>query len=192
MARQFENVWFGPVNRIDVADALPSMTTVPLHAPVPVEMSATINLPRVAPIWRAFAKRGLGASANQGLSTSRTDGVEAFDLPAACTSATFGEFRAPVLPGPSINNLKAGSRFALRFTLSDPAGGLVVDHQPVDCSTLEPTGETPELVDAASINHEGTKYALNWQTEAAWVGSCRRLTLRIPAASDAVAYFLVK
>ncbi|TGE07624.1 T9SS-dependent M36 family metallopeptidase [Hymenobacter fodinae] len=32
-------------------------------------------------IWRAFAKRGLGYSAKQGLSTSRTDQVEAFDMP---------------------------------------------------------------------------------------------------------------
>ncbi|SMB96090.1 peptidase M36 fungalysin [Hymenobacter roseosalivarius DSM 11622] len=32
-------------------------------------------------IWRAFAKRGLGFSAKQGLSTSRIDQVQAFDLP---------------------------------------------------------------------------------------------------------------
>jgi extracellular elastinolytic metalloproteinase len=39
-------------------------------------------------IWRAFAKRGLGFSASQGLSTSRLDQVEAFDLPASypCTT----------------------------------------------------------------------------------------------------------
>ena len=33
-------------------------------------------------IWRGFAKRGLGASASQGSSNDRTDGVSAFDLPA--------------------------------------------------------------------------------------------------------------
>ena len=32
-------------------------------------------------IWRAFAKRGLGFSADQGDSASRADGAEAFDLP---------------------------------------------------------------------------------------------------------------
>ncbi|ALW87379.1 metalloprotease [Hymenobacter sedentarius] len=32
-------------------------------------------------IWKAFAKRGLGFSANQGLNTSRFDQVEAFDMP---------------------------------------------------------------------------------------------------------------
>ena len=41
-------------------------------------------------IWRAFAKRGLGFSANQGSSNSVSDGTEAFDLPpgmnANCTN----------------------------------------------------------------------------------------------------------
>ncbi len=35
-------------------------------------------------IWQAFAKRGLGFSAEQGSSDSTTDGKEAFDLPTAC------------------------------------------------------------------------------------------------------------
>lgn len=35
-------------------------------------------------IWRAFAKRGLGASASQGATNNRNDGVEAFDLPTSC------------------------------------------------------------------------------------------------------------
>ena len=35
-------------------------------------------------IWEGFAKRGLGASANQGSSGSTSDGTEAFDLPAIC------------------------------------------------------------------------------------------------------------
>ena len=39
-------------------------------------------------IWKAFAKRGLGASATQGSNTSVTDGTEAFDLPASCETVT--------------------------------------------------------------------------------------------------------
>ncbi|MDX1685425.1 MAG: M36 family metallopeptidase, partial [Saprospiraceae bacterium] len=38
-------------------------------------------------IWEAFAKRGLGYSANQGSSFSRSDGTEAFDLPPVCEAA---------------------------------------------------------------------------------------------------------
>lgn len=36
-------------------------------------------------IWSAFARRGVGLSANQGLTTSTSDGNSAFDLPATCT-----------------------------------------------------------------------------------------------------------
>ncbi|MES2688901.1 MAG: T9SS-dependent M36 family metallopeptidase [Bacteroidota bacterium] len=36
-------------------------------------------------IWSTFARRGLGYSAKQGASTSRTDGTEAFDMPAPST-----------------------------------------------------------------------------------------------------------
>lgn len=35
-------------------------------------------------IWEAFAKRGLGFSADQGSSSSRSDGTEAFDVPLVC------------------------------------------------------------------------------------------------------------
>ncbi len=35
-------------------------------------------------IWRAFARRGLGVSAIQGSSNSRSDGTEAFDVPVDC------------------------------------------------------------------------------------------------------------
>ena len=35
-------------------------------------------------IWEAFARRGLGFSADQGSSSSTSDGTEAFDLPDAC------------------------------------------------------------------------------------------------------------
>lgn len=36
-------------------------------------------------IWAAFAKRGLGASASQGSSGSRSDGTAAFDIPTGCS-----------------------------------------------------------------------------------------------------------
>jgi subtilisin-like proprotein convertase family protein len=39
-------------------------------------------------IWTAFAKRGLGNSATQGSSSSRSDGTQAFDLPPACSGPT--------------------------------------------------------------------------------------------------------
>jgi hypothetical protein len=42
-------------------------------------------------IWEAFAVRGLGFSASQGSSSNRSDGVEAFDLPAQCVDLIFAD-----------------------------------------------------------------------------------------------------
>ena len=63
-------------------------------------------------IWEVFAARGLGFSAEQGLSASRTDQVEAFDLPPASQLNCFvlstdefdeGEF-VGIYPNPSNGN----------------------------------------------------------------------------------------
>jgi hypothetical protein len=43
------------------------------------------------PIWKAFAKRGVGVSASQGSSGALGDEVEAFDLPAACDDLIFAD-----------------------------------------------------------------------------------------------------
>jgi hypothetical protein len=140
-------------------------------------------------IWRGFAKRGLGFSADQGSSNNRSDGVEAFDLPATCTAAVFGGFKPPVADPPAVNSRNAGSTVPLKFTLSGAGDPLTIDSQPVDCTTLEITGEAPTPVSLAGLKKKGDDYHLNWQTDGAWEGTCRRLTLRIPAAEDAVAYF---
>ncbi len=143
-------------------------------------------------IWRGFAKRGLGASASQGSSNNRTDGVEAFDLPAACTAASFGGFKSPINPAPSVNSWAAGDVVPVKFTLTGDSSTMVIDSQPVSCSTLEPTGEAPTAVQYAGgtgVKVKAKEFSFNWQTSAGWANSCRRLTVRIPAASDAFAYF---
>ena len=142
-------------------------------------------------IWRGFAKRGLGFSASQGLPTSRTDGVQAFDLPASCTASTFGGFHPPVEAAPMLNAVNAGSVVPVKFTLAG-GGSPAIDSQPVDCTTLAPTGEAPSALDSpggTGLTQHDTEYHINWQTSAAWAGSCRRVTLRVPAASNPVAYF---
>ena len=143
-------------------------------------------------IWRGFAKRGLGASADQGLSTSRFDGVEAFDLPAACMAADFGGFQAPVSDPPAVNHVNAGSTIPVKFLLSGVEGLPPVDNQQVDCETLEPTGEVPQAPatpGSTGLKRKGDSFHLNWQTDPSWFGTCRKLTVRIPAPSDGVAYF---
>jgi extracellular elastinolytic metalloproteinase len=142
-------------------------------------------------IWRGFAKRGIGFSASQGLSTSRTDGVEAFDLPASCTAATFDGFHQPIAAALTLNEVNAGSVVPVKFTLAG-GGSPTIDSQPVDCTTLVPTDVAPSPLDspgATGLSQHGDEYHINWQTSSEWAGSCRRVTLRVPAASNPVAYF---
>ena len=138
-------------------------------------------------IWRGFAKRGLGFSAFQGSSNNRSDGVEAFDLPAACTAATFGGF-APPIGTARVTAAKAGSFVPVKFTISG-AAPTAIDSQRVNCTTLAPEGSTPAVADTSKLTRNGDTFHLNWKTDASWAGQCRRLTLRLPAASDAVTYF---
>jgi len=143
-------------------------------------------------IWRAFAKRGLGFSASQGSSNNRTDGVQAFDLPGVCTAAAFGGFHSPVEGDGALNDVNAGATVPVKFTLAGAGTNLQIDSQPVECSSLVPTGEAPSPLDSpgsTGLTQDGNEYHVNWKTDASWAGNCRRLTLRIPAASDAVAYF---
>ena len=139
-------------------------------------------------IWRAFAKRGMGFSASQGSSLVRTDGVAAFDLPAACRAATFGGFRPPVLDAPAVNAFDAGDIIPLKFRLTGDSG-TQIDSQDVDCTTLEITGQAPSAIVTEGRSKSGNEFHMNWVTDSEWAGTCRRLTLRIPAASNAVAYF---
>ena len=99
---------------------------------------------------------------------------------------------APVAGPPDVNNVNAGSTVPVKFTLAGAPAPLIVDSQPVDCVTLVPTGEEPLPLSspgATGLSQNGDEYHVNWQTESSWAGTCRRLTLRIPAPENAVAYF---
>jgi len=53
-------------------------------------------------LWKAFARRGLGLSANQGLSSSRSDGTASWDVPALRTGINeLNDFDFRVFPNPS-------------------------------------------------------------------------------------------
>jgi len=143
-------------------------------------------------IWRGFVKRGLGVNADQGSFNSRTDGVENFEFPAACSAAQFGGFKKPVSSAPKLNNADAGDVVPVKFTLSGNTVSMSIDTQPIHCDSLEPTGEAPIMLatpGSTSLKIDGNNYHLNWQTDEGWLGSCRRVTIRIPAESDAIANF---
>ncbi len=143
-------------------------------------------------IWRGFAKRGLGVSASQGDGNDRGDGVQAFDLPAACSAATFGGFQAPILAPPALNlaYVPTTQTIPLQFSVTGLTGPLIIDTQPVSCATLEPTSAAPiALSSATGLQKNGNNYSIDWRPAKAWAGTCRAVTLRIPAATNPVAYF---
>lgn len=143
-------------------------------------------------IWRGFAKRGLGVSASQGSSNDRADGAQAFDLPAACSVATFGGFQSPITAAPALNPVLVPTTqaIALQFSVTGLTGPLIIDTQQVNCATLEPTSAAPiALSSALGLQKSGNNYAIDWRPAKSWAGTCRAVTLRIPAASNPVAYF---
>jgi hypothetical protein len=118
--------------------------------------------------------------------------VQAFDLPASCTAATFDGFHPPIDAAPALNIVNAGAIVPVKFTLAGGGPAPPIDSQPVDCTTLVPTGTAPASLagpGSTDLTQHEDEYHLNWKTDAAWAGSCRRVTIRIPAASNANAYF---
>lgn len=70
------------------------------------------------PIWAAFAKRGLGFSANQGSSTSITDGTAAFDTHPACTYLQIAPSAQTVCQGEAAAySLSLGAAFSPPVTM---------------------------------------------------------------------------
>jgi hypothetical protein len=93
---------------------------------------------------------------------------------------------------PVVNAANAGSTIPVKFLLSGVAGTPVIDTQEVDCETLQTTGQVPQPLASpgnSGLKRKGDSFHLNWKTEAGWAGTCRKVTVRIPAASDGVAYF---
>lgn len=69
-------------------------------------------------IWRAFARRGLGLSADQGLSDDRYDGRESFDAPTECTYLYVAERSREICAGESAEySLELGTAFTGPVTL---------------------------------------------------------------------------
>lgn len=81
----------------------------------------------VCMIWEVFANRGLGYSASQGTSSSRSDGNEAFDRPPSCTlELAKSTVDTEVLPGENITYVLA----ATNNHIADQTNLVVVDNLP--------------------------------------------------------------
>lgn len=94
-------------------------------------------------LWAAFARRGLGYSATQGSSSSRTDGSEAFDIPSSCE----------LLSSPSASaSICAGTNAVYTFDLGQafvPPVNLSATGQPDGTNLVfsaNPVGSVPSSV----------------------------------------------
>jgi extracellular elastinolytic metalloproteinase len=99
-------------------------------------------------IWKAFAKRGLGYSADQGSSDSTTDGTEAFDIPTECLDTlniSKSASPSPVEAGGlldytlKVGNYTSGKRRGVTITDSVPANTTYVEGS-ADCGGSESGG----------------------------------------------------
>ncbi|MEL6812975.1 MAG: M36 family metallopeptidase, partial [Bacteroidota bacterium] len=133
-------------------------------------------------IWEAFARRGLGYSADQGASTSRADGTEAFDVPPITLAVTEDSFclgEGPITigggvisggsySGPGVTDDSNGSTFTF-----DPAtagvGTHTITYTAVDCN-----GITNSATDTVTV------------TNTAPVASCQAITLNLDASGTAI------
>lgn len=111
-------------------------------------------------IWDAFARRGLGYSAIQGSSSSKTDGTEAFDLPPnfsslnvideVClsdgvqTGLSGGNPAGGVYSGPGVTDDGNGTTFTFDPSIGGP-GLVTVTYAVDDFCTGDPTTITDEI-----------------------------------------------
>ncbi|MCC6723341.1 MAG: M36 family metallopeptidase, partial [Saprospiraceae bacterium] len=74
-------------------------------------------------IWEVFARRGLGFSASQGSSNSRSDGTEAFDVPQSCILTPSPLAQTICAPANAVYTLTNSTAVALTLSATgNPAG----------------------------------------------------------------------
>ena len=103
-------------------------------------------------IWKAFARRGLGVSASQGSSDDRNDGVEAYDIPPACT----GELTITKAVTPTID---AGDTIDVtlkvaNFKGSDLTDVMVTDMIPDGTNFIAGSGSVTPTVSGAVLSFD--------------------------------------
>ena len=157
----------------------------------------------VCTIWASFARRGLGFSADDGGTTSRNDGTEAFDSHPDCVDGFSGQ----VADQPAVNVVAAGRAVPLMFNRPDLQGlDILASNSPfsrrVDCETFEVPSENPpnttpraapvtaEMPGGAGLSRSTQgRYTFPWQTEEQWVDTCRELVLTLDNGQQHRAYF---
>jgi hypothetical protein len=155
-------------------------------------------------IWASFARRGLGYSADDGGTTGRNDGTEAFDTHPDCAS----DFAGSVTAQPAVNTVAAGRTVPMMFDRPELSGTdvLAPPNSPfsrrVDCETFAvPSDDPPRITpraapvaamtagDSSLTRSTNGRYTFPWQTEEAWVDTCREFVLTLQNGEQHRAYF---
>jgi extracellular elastinolytic metalloproteinase len=153
-------------------------------------------------IWAAFARRGLGFSAEQGSSADRDDNAEAMDTHPDCVDGFAGQ----VQDEPELNTVAAGRTAPMSFDRPERTGlNILQSNSPysrqVNCETLAteiPGSEfvTPGALPVAAdttgrgLTRSATgRYIYPWQTEEGWIDTCREFVLTLDSGEQHRAYF---
>ncbi len=113
----------------------------------------------------------------------------------------FDGFYSPVKSDPLLNVVKAGSAVPLKFSLSGDKGLDVIEagypaSGSLDCKLLDPDAD---LVATQATGKSGLaydpgsdQYTYVWNTDQAWAGTCRYLSLRLVDGTERRAAFQFK
>jgi hypothetical protein len=124
-------------------------------------------------------------------------GLTATDAATVDVIWNFTGFFQPVDNPPVLNVLKAGRAVPVRFSL-DGFQGLGISapghprSEPVACdATQEDAVEetVPALVSVLLYNPVSDRYTFVWKTSGAWVGTCRRLVIKLDDGTTHTADF---
>jgi uncharacterized repeat protein (TIGR01451 family) len=107
-------------------------------------------------------------------------------------------FFSPTQNPPTINQVNAGSSIPLKFSLGGDFGPNVFakgypQQRLMNCRTLQPTGPAttlPSPTVSVNLNTSPPQYNFNIQSDPAWVGTCRVISVKLNDGTDAHnAYF---
>jgi hypothetical protein len=96
----------------------------------------------------------------------------------------FSGFFSPVMNPPTLNKFKGGTAVPVKFSLHGNNGLSIFaagspQSQPIDCSTLSPTGSAQPTAGKLSYNAKTDRYTYSWATSKTWVGTCRLLVVTL-------------
>ncbi len=113
----------------------------------------------------------------------------------------FAGFFAPVANLPAVNEVKAGQRVPIKFSLSGDKGlGIFATGYPksqqVACDSSLPTSDltTIESPGSSGLSYDAATdtYTLVWATSKAWAGTCRRLVVKLVDGTEHTAVFVLR